>query len=157
MNSLYYIKKDEKFDITPNTIKKIYNLPLFKKIPDEAIDFFVAGKIYEELKRNPYYTANIYIRGSWCCRIIENRKAEVELQQLAIKFFKLSLEKSTISNPDNVPIVSYLIGELYRRLEDRKSAREWFVSTAESIIDPEQQWLLELIQKQAELNEYIIN
>ena len=90
-------------------------------------------------------------------RLIDNRKAEIELQQLAIRFFKSALDKSTIGNPDIIPVVTYLIGELYRRLEDRKAAREWFENTIESIIDPEQQWLLELTQKQAELNEYLIN
>jgi uncharacterized protein (DUF2225 family) len=143
--------------ITSLQIKKILSLPLLKKLPDGASDFFIAGKIYEELKKNPYFTGNLYLRGGWCCRLVENRKAEIEFQQLAIRFFKLSLEKSTISNPDSVLVVTYLIGELYRRLEDRKQAREWFETTAESIIDPEQQWLLELTQKQAELNEYLIN
>ncbi len=147
----------QKNEISPSQIKKILNLPLAKKIPEIPLRFFIAGKIYEELKRNPYFTANLYLRGAWCCRIIDNRKAEIELQQLAIRFFKVALEKSTISNPDTVSVVTYLIGELYRRLEDRKSAREWFEATVETIIDPEQQWLLELTQKQAELNEYLIN
>lgn len=153
----YAPENRDKTVISPSQIKKILNLPLIKKIPEIAIRFFIAGKIYEELKRNPYFTANLYLRGAWCCRLIENRKAEVELQQLAIRFFKVALEKSTISSPDTVSVVTYLVGELYRRLEDRKSAREWFEATVETIIDPEQQWLLELTQKQAELNEYLIN
>ena len=143
--------------VLPNEIKKIYALPLAKKIPLEALDFFIAGKIYEHAKKNPYFTGNLYLRGSWCCRIIDNRKAEIEFQQLAIRFFKQAVEKSTISNPDTTSVVTYLIGELYRRLEDRKSALEWFELAVESVIDPEQHWLLELIQKQAELNEYLIN
>ncbi len=153
----YAPENSQKTEITPSQIKKILNLPLSKKIPEIPLRFFIAGKIYEELKRNPYFTANLYLRGAWCCRIIDNRKAEIELQQLAIRFFKIALEKSTISSPDTVSVVTYLIGELYRRLEDRKSAREWFEATVETIIDPEQQWLLELTQKQAELNEYLIN
>ena len=152
-----YSSSNSSTEISPNQIKKIFSLPLIKKIPEEALCFFIAGKIYEELKRNPYYIGNLYLRGAWCCRIIDNRKGEIEFQQLAIRFFKLAVEKSTITNPDTVSIVNYLIGELYRRLEDRKAAREWFEITAESIIDPEQQWLFELTQKQAELNEYLIN
>lgn len=138
-------------------IKKILSLPLSKKMPEEALKFFIAGKIYEETGRNPYHIGNLYLRGSWCCRLQENRKAEIELQQLAVKFLRIAVEKSTISNPDNLPVVTYLIGELYRRLEDRKSAREWFGAVEEVIIDPEQQWILELTQKQAELNEHFIN
>jgi uncharacterized protein (DUF2225 family) len=138
-------------------IKSIINQPLAKKLPKEAFKFFLAGKIYEETSRNPYHIGNLYLRGSWCCRVIENRKAEIELQQLAVKFLRHSVEKSTIINPDNLPIVTYLVGELYRRLEDKKLAREWFSSVEEVLIDTEQQWILELTKKQAELNEHFIN
>jgi hypothetical protein len=79
------------------------------------------------------------------------------MQQLAVKFLKLSVDRSTITNPDNLPIVIYLVGELYRRLEDKKAAREWFGTVEEFVIDSEQQWVLELTQKQAELNEHFIN
>lgn len=143
--------------VTTAFIKKILSLPISRKMPEEALKFFLAGKIYEETRRNPYHIGNLYLRGSWCCRLQENRKAEIELQQLAVRFLKVAVEKSTISNPDNLPVVTYLIGELYRRLEDRKSAREWFGAVEEVIIDPEQQWILELTQKQAELNEHFIN
>ncbi|GAB4279934.1 MAG: hypothetical protein Kow0029_24170 [Candidatus Rifleibacteriota bacterium] len=147
----------DKNKVDPATIKKILNMPIAKKLPAEALKFFVAGKIYEENKRNPYHIGNLYLRGSWCCRLIGNRKLEIELQQLAVKFLKESVEKSTITNPDNLPIVIYLVGELYRRLEDKQAAREWFGTVEEFVIDNEQQWILELTQKQAELNEHFIN
>lgn len=143
--------------ITVPAIKRIISLPICRKIPEEALKFFIAGKIYEETGRNPYHIGNLYLRGSWCCRIDENRKAEIELQQMAVKFLRLAVEKSMIINPDNLPVVTYLVGELYRRLEDRKSAREWFGAVEEVLIDQEQQWILELTQKQAELNEHFIN
>ncbi len=138
-------------------IKGIVNQPLAKKLPPDALKFYVAGKIYEASRRNPYHIGNLFLRGSWCCRLKENRKAEIELQQLAVKFLRTSVEKSTILNPDNLPIVTYLVGELYRRLEDKKLAREWFGSVEEVLIDSEQQWVLDLTQKQAELNEHLIN
>lgn len=138
-------------------IKKIISMPLSRKLPKEALRFFIAAKIYEETERNPYHIGNLFLRGSWCCRIIENRKAEIELQQLAVKFLQTSVDRSTITNPDNRPIVTYLIGEIYRRLEDKQKAREWFGAVQDVLIDPEQQWVLELTQKQAELNEHFIN
>lgn len=147
----------EKNKVDPAFIKKILSLPVAKKLPDEALKFFVAAKVYEENQRNPYHIGNLYLRGSWCCRLLENRKLEIELQQLAVKFLKQAVDRSTITNPDNLPIVIYLVGELYRRLEDRQSAREWFGTVEEFVIDNEQQWILELTQKQAELNEHFIN
>ena len=149
------VKKDRK--VTLSFIKRILAMPLAKKLPEQALRFFLAAKIYEETNRNPYHIANLYLRGSWCCRIEDARKAEIEMQQLAIRFFKSALDKSTLVNPDNVPVVTYLIGELYRRLEDRKAAREWFFNVPEVILDSDQHWVLELTQKQAELNEYSIN
>ncbi len=72
-------------------IKKILSLPLSRKMPEEALKFFVAGKIYEETGRNPYHIGNLYLRGSWCCRLRENRKAEIELQQLAVTVLKVAV------------------------------------------------------------------
>lgn len=148
---------EDALKISESAIKKILNQPIAKKLPETAKRFFLAGKIYEEAGRNPYHIGNIYLRGSWCCRILENRRAEIEMQQLAVTFLRKSVDKSTIDNPDNLPIVTYIVGELYRRLEDKKLAREWYAAVAEVLIDPDQQWVLELAQKQAELNEHFIN
>lgn len=143
--------------LTPKKIREILDQPLAKKLPDDAMRFYLAGKISEEETKNPYHIANIYLRGSWCCRQVENRRAEIELQQLAVKFFRLAVEQSTLGNPENLPVVTYLIGELYRRLEDKNLAREWFGNVEEVLFDSDQQWILELAKKQAELNEYFLN
>lgn len=153
----YEPSKAKQNSIAGDEIKDILDMPIARKLPPEALRFFLAGKIYETNKRNPYHIGNLYLRGSWCCRILENRKLEIEMQQLAVRFLKISVDRSTITNPDNRPIVMYLIGELYRRLEDKKAAREWFGTVEEFVIDKDQQWVLELTQKQAELNEHFIN
>lgn len=141
-----------------NTLmSEILKQPLAQKLPQTARKFYLAGKIYEFLKKNPYQIGSLYLRGSWCCRQTDNRRAEMEFQQLAVKFLRASVERSTLTNPDNVPVVTYLIGELYRRLEDREAAREWFGSVEEALFDSEQQWILDLTKKQAELNEHFIN
>ncbi|MBF0409903.1 MAG: DUF2225 domain-containing protein [Candidatus Riflebacteria bacterium] len=146
-------------DIHPRQkqIKEILEQPLAKKLSENARRYYLSGKIYEIKKRNPYYTGNLYLRGSWCCRVDSDRRGEIELQQLAVKFLKEAVDRSKISNPENLPIVMYLIGEIYRRLEDRASAREWFSNVEEFVYDQEQQWVVELSKKQAELNEYYIN
>ncbi len=143
--------------IEAGKIREIVGQPVFRKLPADAQRYYLAAKIYEELKRNPYHIGNLYLRGTWVCRREENRKAEIELQQLAVKFLKYSVEHSTIMNPDNLAVVTYLVGELYRRLEDKASAREWFGSVEEMVFDQDQQWVLDLTRKQAELNEHFIN
>jgi len=40
---------------------------------------------------------------------------------------------------------------------DKALAREWFGTVEEVIYDSEQQWVLELAKKQAELNEHFLN
>jgi len=147
----------QKVKITVRFIREIQNQPLFKKLPREAGRYFLAGKIYEELKKNPYHIGNLFLRGSWCCRKEGDRRAEIEMQQLAVKFLRLAIDQSTLVSPEHLPIVTYLIGELYRRLEDRAHAREWFGSVEDVIFDTDQQWILELTKKQAELNEHFIN
>lgn len=147
----------QKRKVSKSFIKKVLSMPICRKIPEDALKFFLAAKIYEQTSRNPHHIGNLYLRGSWCCRVLEDRKAEIELQQLAVKYLKIAIDKSSILNPDNLPIVTYLVGELYRRLEDKSKAREWFSEVEDVVIDPEQQWILELTLKQAELNEYYIN
>lgn len=143
--------------VDKETIRSILEQPLAKKLPLNARRYYLAAKIYEKQKRNPYYVGNLYLRGSWVCRTLDDRKSEIELQQLAVKFLRQAVEHSTITNPDNLPVITYLIGELYRRLEDKDSAREWFESVQDYITDPDQNWILELTRKQAELNEYLLN
>ncbi|HOY65364.1 MAG TPA: DUF2225 domain-containing protein [Candidatus Ozemobacteraceae bacterium] len=152
-----YQSPSEADPVTAHRIREILEQPVMKKLPRLAQAYYLAGKLYEDQKRNPYLIGNLYLRGSWVCRKSENRKAEIEMQQLAVKFLRFSVERSTVSNPDNVPVVTYLVGELYRRLEDKTQAREWFGSVEEVLIDQDQQWILELTKKQAELNEHFIN
>jgi uncharacterized protein (DUF2225 family) len=143
--------------ITVTIVRDVSEQPLAKKLPREAAKYYVAAKLYEMQKRNSYHIGNLYLRGSWCCRKEGNRRAEIEMQQLAVKFLRQAIDQSSLINPDSLPVVTYLIGELYRRLEDKTLAREWFGSVEEVIYDNEQQWLLELTKKQAELNEHFIN
>ena len=49
--------------------------------------------------------------------VADDRRGEIEMQQLAVKFLRNSVEHSTVLNLDNLPVVTYLVGELYRRLE----------------------------------------
>jgi len=152
-----YVPQKNPEPVKPARITEILEQPLVKKLPRLAQLYYLAGKLYEDQKKNPYHIGNLYLRGSWVCRKSENRKAEIEMQQLAVKFLRFSVERSTVANPDNLPVVTYLVGELYRRLEDKSQAREWFGSVEEVLIDQDQQWILELAKKQAELNEHFIN
>jgi len=147
----------QKHPVKFELIKTVLTQPISRKLPPDAVRYYLAGKIYEAQQRNPYFIGNLYLRGSWCCRRGDNRKAEIELQQLAVKFLRESVERSTVGNPDNLPAVTYLVGELYRRLEDKALAREWFGTVEEVVSDAEQQWILDLAKKQAELNEHFLN
>lgn len=138
-------------------VRDILDQPLSRKLASAAQRYYLAAKLYEFQKRNPYHIGNLYLRGSWCCRKVGDRRGEIELQQLAVKFLRQSVEHSAGVSPENLPVVTYLVGELYRRLEDKALAREWFGTVEESVFDPEQQWIIELTKKQAELNEHFIN
>ena len=146
--------------VHPRTARQISDLleeDEIRKLPPGARRYFLAGRIYEIQKRNSYHTGNLFLRGSWCCRNVGDRPGEIGLQQYAVKHFRQAVEHSSILSPENLPVVTYLVGELYRRLEDKSRAREWFGSVEEAILDSEQQWLVELAKKQAELNEHFIN
>ncbi len=142
---------------TRNNIDEIVAQPLSKKLPPDARRFYLAAKIYEKQLRNPYLIGNLYLRAAWCCRLVEDRHAEIEMQQLAARHFKEAVDRSVVA-PENLAVVTYLVAEIYRRLEDRNQAREWFGKIEDALFDAEEQrWLTELAQSQAELNEHFIN
>lgn len=147
----------QKISVTRAMIDEVLAQPLSKKLPPDARRFYLSAKLYEKQGRSPYLIGNLYLRASWCCRQVQDRHAEIEMQQLAARFLKEAVEKSMVT-PENLAVVTYLIAEIYRRLEDRSQAREWFGRIEDVLFDAEEQrWLTELAQAQAELNEHFIN
>jgi uncharacterized protein (DUF2225 family) len=70
-------------------------------------------------------TADLYLRAAWCCVDEGTPAEEIDYRLAAIDYFQQALANGDIS-PQHEPNITYLIGELYRRVGDEKPAQEWF-------------------------------
>ena len=82
------------------------------------------GKIYELTGGDEFSLANIYLKGAWAASS-EKTDNEKKLRSLAIKYFCESLQNNTVPLAAEADI-TYLIGELYRRINEKESADKWF-------------------------------
>ncbi len=69
--------------------------------------------------------ADLHLRAAWCCADQGDGDGEITHRKAAIEQFEQALENGEIEDQDR-PVITYLIGELYRRVGDVDSARILF-------------------------------
>ncbi len=89
------------------------------------------SRIYETIAQiaqirgaNSFEIADTYLKTAWCCDDEDDHDGEIAFRKLAIKNFIAALEDDELEN-NQMPI-TYLVGELYRRIGDAENARLWF-------------------------------
>ena len=108
-----------------------------------------AAKVAEWQGADARHVADLLLRAAWCCVDECDVEAERFFRRLAVRWFE-----SALAGYDGVPqneraVITYLVGELWRRIGDAKVAGEWFGKVADEIIDPEaQQWVLLVAEQQ---------
>ncbi len=68
---------------------------------------------------------NLYLRAAWCCEDEGDVFREIAYRKYTIKHFEFALSSGEIPE-DRRALMTYLIGELYRRTGDDDTARRWF-------------------------------
>lgn len=87
--------------------------------------------------------ADRYLRASWCCVDDGDIEAERYYRVHAARSFAMVLAEFDTIERDQRAVITYLVGELWRRIGDLKQAREWFDKVESEVIDPEtQQWVV---------------
>ena len=108
-----------------------------------------AAKVAEWRGADPRHAADLWLRAAWCCVDEEDVEAE--------RFFRLKAARgfeAALSAFDDVPRehraqLTYLTGELWRRIGDLRQARAWFDRVACEVIDAEsQQWIIIAAEQQ---------
>jgi uncharacterized protein (DUF2225 family) len=69
--------------------------------------------------------ADLYLRASWCARLLKEPRDERALQEKAIEHLQRALAGEAVP-PDQITPNTYLVGELYRRIGRFQEAVEWF-------------------------------
>jgi uncharacterized protein (DUF2225 family) len=108
-----------------------------------------AAKVAEWQGAEARQVADLLLRAAWCCVDEADIEAERYFRRLAAWSFEQAL-----SSYDGVPVeergvLTYLIGELWRRIGDLRQAREWFDRVPEEIVDSDgQHWILAAAEQQ---------
>jgi uncharacterized protein (DUF2225 family) len=115
--------------------------------PSEKYEF--AAKIAGWDCADALNVADLWLRAAWCCVEEGDVEAERYYRRHAAWTFEEALDRwDEIPGPERAKI-TYLVGEIWRRIGDDVVAKAWFARVAEEITDPEEQgWLVELAQKQ---------
>ena len=82
------------------------------------------AKIREMAGANAWELGQEYLKGAWAA-FDEQTGNEAHLRQLAINYFQKALAEHLVP-PDEEPNITYLIGELYRRISEIESAHRYF-------------------------------
>ncbi len=108
-----------------------------------------AAKVAEWQGLEARQIADILLRAAWCCVDEDDIEAERYFRRLSAWTFEEALGSYDGVATDERAILTYLVGELWRRVGDTRQARDWFDRVPDEITDPEgQHWILAAVDQQ---------
>jgi uncharacterized protein (DUF2225 family) len=108
-----------------------------------------AAKVADWQSMEPRHVADLLLRAAWCCVDEVDTEAERFFRRKAAWSFERAL-----GTYDGVPreeraVLTYLVGELWRRIGDTGKAKLWFNRVSEEIVDSQsQQWIVDAARQQ---------
>lgn len=108
-----------------------------------------AAKVAEWQGLEPRHVADLLLRAAWCCVDEGDIEAERFFRRKAAWAFERALDGYDHVAPEERAVLTYLVGELWRRVGDHQAARNWFDQVALEVSDPAtQQWVVDAARQQ---------
>ena len=108
-----------------------------------------AAKVAEWQSMEPRHVADLLLRAAWCCVDEGDIEAERFFRRRAAWMFERALESFDGVAQEERAVLTYLVGELWRRVGDLKQASGWFDRVVGEIIDTQtQQWVADAARQQ---------
>lgn len=108
-----------------------------------------AAKVAEWQGLEPRHVADLLLRAAWCCVDEGDIEAERFFRRKAAWKFEESLASFDGVGPDERAVLTYLVGELWRRVGDGRAAWAWFDRVPGEVADPaSQQWVIDAATQQ---------
>ena len=124
---------------------------LLRELPSGSLKYDHAAKVAEWQGNDPRYLADLYLRAAWCCVDERDIEAERYFRRKAAARFAEALEQFDGVAIEERAVITYLIGELWRRIGNDDRALEWFDKVPDEVTEPvAQAWVLEVAQQQRE-------
>jgi uncharacterized protein (DUF2225 family) len=108
-----------------------------------------AAKVAEWQGLEPRHVADLLLRAAWCCVDEGDIEAERYFRRKAAWAFERSLDAFDGVSREERAVLTYLVGELWRRVGDAGTARGWFDRVPGEVVDDAtQQWVLDAARQQ---------
>jgi uncharacterized protein (DUF2225 family) len=108
-----------------------------------------AAKVAEWQGLEPRHVADLLLRAAWCCVDEGDIEAERFFRRKAAWKFEESLGSFDGVGADERAVLTYLVGELWRRVGDGRAAQAWFDRVQAEVVDPAtQQWVIDAAKQQ---------
>jgi uncharacterized protein (DUF2225 family) len=108
-----------------------------------------AAKVAEWQGVEPRHIADLLLRAAWCCVDEGDVEAERYFRRHAAWAFEKALETYDTVPREERAVLTYLVGELWRRVGDLTQANAWFDLVPEEVVDVEsQQWIMDAADQQ---------
>lgn len=89
------------------------------------------------------------MRAAWCCVDENDIEAERYFRRLVAWSFEQALGSYDGVAPEERAVLTYLVGELWRRIGDLQQAREWSDRVSDELVDSQaQHWILAVAEQQ---------
>lgn len=109
----------------------------------------LAAKVAAWQRGEPLELGGLLLRAAWCCVDEGDVEAERYFRRKAAWKFEEALDTWDGVDQDQRAVITYLVGELWRRVGDVKTAGEWFDRVPSEIVAPvRQRWILDAALQQ---------
>ena len=117
-------------------------------IPGSA-KYEFAAKVAAWQGAEPRRIADLYLRAAWCCVDEGDVEAERFFRRHAAWQFEAALSSYDGAEREERAVLTYLVGELWRRVGDLSLANEWFDRVESEVMDAAaQRWVLDAAWQQ---------
>lgn len=108
-----------------------------------------AAKVAEWQGMEKRHIADLLLRAAWCCVDEGDVEAERYFRRHAAWAFEKALENFDTVPREERAVLTYLVGELWRRVGDLTQAAAWFDLVPDEVTDPDsQRWIVEVARQQ---------
>lgn len=109
----------------------------------------MAAKVAIWQQAEPRRVADQLLRAAWCTMDEGDSEAERYFRRLAVREYEAALAAWDGVDTTDRAVITYLVGELWRRIGDVARAREWFARVPAEVVDlARQQWIVDAARQQ---------
>ncbi|GAC1626431.1 MAG: hypothetical protein NVS4B2_05760 [Chloroflexota bacterium] len=139
-------------DVTPTLREHVWN-ELAPHVATGGVTgsekYEAAAKVAEWQGLDPRHLADLFLRAAWCCVDEGDTEAERFFRRKAAWMFEATLATFDGVACEERAVLTYLVGELWRRAGDTQAATRWFNAVPGEINDTQcQRWILDAARQQ---------